>query len=71
MDFLASSDTPLDVGGGGGGYRVVMLAATVSGAVVAAPAPARPQPGRLAAPRQATLAAVALMEAEGRLHTRP
>ena len=38
---------------------------------MAAPAPARPPPGRLAAPRQATLAAVALVEAEGHLHTRP
>ena len=49
---------------------VVVAAATVAGAVVAAPAPTRPPPGRLVAPRQATLAAVALAEAEGHLHKR-
>ena len=49
---------------------VVAAAATVAGAVVAAPAPTRPPPGRLVAPRQAALAAVALAEAEGHLHKR-
>ena len=48
---------------------VLVAAAVVTGAVVAAPTPARPpQPGSLMAPRQASGAAVALAEAEGHFH---
>ena len=48
---------------------VLVAVAVVTGAVVAAPTPARPlQPGSLMAPRQESGAAVALEEAEGHLH---
>ena len=50
----------------------MVAAAVVTGAVVAAPTPARPPPpGSLMAPRQASGAAVALAEAEGHLHMSP